>query len=1726
MKSKIKKELKSLCTEYTKVYEKKGNIKRIMCYPAPQQYVSQDTHKLRKVKPDVQETQDGSEYVSVHNNYTARFNKSTQNEGLFSIQKGMYKVSMRAIRNKKAAVCPMETVLASAKKGKILFKNLAPGAELEYTVCRKGVKENIVLHDKNAACRYSFAIDCENVVPEYQEGKNSIVFYSQETGEKVFVIPAPYMVDAKGAISRDVILELKTGKKGTKVQTHITISADPEWLESDDRVFPIKIDPQVNMAEDNAISVSGYSIDNGQTYSADSGVIVELQSTATTSADATDRQYLMFNVQNTELFTSNDFKLYVYEYNSETCTRDTIAALSPCETTVNGDVVECLFDITEYYDQYSLYEAKMYSTSEGQWKDIVVFGEESAFSPALIIDKQYKYAVNMNRAVTQDLGRFGIAGVDTYTGAQLFTFNDFSWGGNRMPVTIQHMYNGIFGDYQYTNNSEILLNTADFHNMKIGNGWKLNVMQSIKADIDDDGDTMYVYTGANGELVELIQYEKTVAEEEEEVQTETESESTSDATVGSVNDNDNLDPNYVGKYVCGPNNELVYDKDTRVLTVNEKTKLYFDTSGRLIKIEDEYENTMDITYSDEKITSVTDGAGREFTFIYKEKYLTTITAPDGSEVRYKYIGDTLSEVRFTDGRKVIFRNENGNPVVILKDANNNELQVIEYEYFNKFAKYTREYGVKNGERILSKSVEIKQQDFSNRREVETVDIAEEQPQKTNIIILFDDYGNIVSGYYKATDMQNYIPLTGARSTNFLVNHNFERPITAEDGGWSVSGCENSTIQVTAYSAHFGEKSLSIDNDSNDETVVSQSLTLRKTCKYTFSAYIRVPIDFAQENEGVCLRVTDASGNILAESEKLYQITPGYTRIWITFYNSYARELSFHIVTKGRGIVYVDGAQLEDSATVNPYNMIENGSFNKSLNCWQYSSDNDSISIGYVTNINNIQYLTYQGTLTADEFADYPHQSIPVVSNSDTREVFTLSGWAYCYGEPCDDTYNRKETTNFRLHAKINYEDESVVPDEYDLWFCPTIDSVWQTMSMNICKTKPAWVKDITVYCCYSNKAGRVEFTDLQLVRQSIETGLSAEDFEESEESTSENEFKEAFDVYGNQITETIFEDDSPVTLYRSFGYSDDGNDLMRITDESGSDTTILVDEETSNVTAITDRCGNVTEYEYDTAGRVDKLTNKDSSNNVLTEVSYQYDNFDNMTKITRDDGMSYDFAYNEFRKPISVSVGNQNIVSYLYKNGCGRLKSITLANGDVIDVVYNSRGELITETRKDASGVTTAKRKYDYDLQGNVVRTLDTLSEKEYVYTYSESNIIRVSQNNVVLDENDCVLSRARSQNVDYAYDRKGRINRQFIDSNDTHQEYSYTWLDTGVHQTFSCNGTDYGSDIYIDALGRMTSENISLQFGNLQRSITYLPGEQTDEHKANGKCKTDATTNLVNQITYTGGRTLSYTYDDEERINRVVDSNGNTIEYTYDSLGRLVSETVGNTQVNTMTYDAYGNILTKNGVQYEYDTVWKDRLVKVGSDTITYDLQGNPTSYKGHTLTWKNDRMMSYDSNTYTYDCNGIRTSKTVSGVTHTYELDGSIIIKETWGNNQLVPMYDITGSVLGILYNSIPYYFMRNLQNDVIGVANIAAKGITVVINKGITAHAQKGLNHFMFDDMILSDLVGSGLQNNGYNPIYNKLLDQVAKYIMRANGQWARSFMYLFANAGISSLLSGWY
>ena len=75
---------------------------------------------------------------------------------------------------------------------------------------------------------------------------------------------------------------------------------------------------------------------------------------------------------------------------------------------------------------------------------------------------------------------------------------------------------------------------------------------------------------------------------------------------------------------------------------------------------------------------------------------------------------------------------------------------------------------------------------------------------------------------------------------------------------------------------------------------------------------------------------------------------------------------------------------------------------------------------------------------------------------------------------------------------------------------------------------------------------------------------------------------------------------------------------------------------------------------------------------------------------------------------------------------------------------------------------------------------------------------------------------------------------------------------------------------------------------------------------------------------------------------------------------------------------------------------------------------------------------------NTYTYNANGIRTSKTVGGIRHNYDLDGAKILRETWNNNTLIPLYDNEDSVCGIIYNDKPFYFQKNLQGDIIAIVD----------------------------------------------------------------------------------------
>ena len=400
---------------------------------------------------------------------------------------------------------------------------------------------------------------------------------------------------------------------------------------------------------------------------------------------------------------------------------------------------------------------------------------------------------------------------------------------------------------------------------------------------------------------------------------------------------------------------------------------------------------------------------------------------------------------------------------------------------------------------------------------------------------------------------------------------------------------------------------------------------------------------------------------------------------------------------------------------------------------------------------------------------------------------------------------------------------------------------------------------------------------------------------------------------------------------------------------------------------------------------------------------------------------------------------------------------------------------------------------------------LDILGKKLY-------NINRVGNNITSTEEYDVANIDASTYAASgltlvgtmyYSFDSNGKqFRKKFVSADGTEHKYVYEYRDDKNVAVQLPGGAI--SQAKNDSFGRKVFDELQLGTGFVSRKFDYIEGAITDAHKSNGKVKSPATTQLVSRITLSDGRTVSYEYDAEERITKVTDSLEGTTEYTYDALGQLLTEKVNGTVKNSMSYDGYGNIRTKNGKAYTYgNSVWKDLLTSYGGQAISYDAQGNPTSYLGHTLTWEKGRQLkSFDSNAYTYNASGIRMTKTVGGVKHTYTLDGTKIIREVWGGNTLFPLYDVDDSVCGINYNGNYYYFAKNLQGDIIAIVDKDAKtvarysydawGVPTVVSDS-SGRSIATINPFRYRGYYYDAEIGMYyLQSRYYNPVVGRFIN----------------------------------
>ncbi len=296
---------------------------------------------------------------------------------------------------------------------------------------------------------------------------------------------------------------------------------------------------------------------------------------------------------------------------------------------------------------------------------------------------------------------------------------------------------------------------------------------------------------------------------------------------------------------------------------------------------------------------------------------------------------------------------------------------------------------------------------------------------------------------------------------------------------------------------------------------------------------------------------------------------------------------------------------------------------------------------------------------------------------------------------------------------------------------------------------------------------------------------------------------------------------------------------------------------------------------------------------------------------------------------------------------------------------------------------------------------------------------------------------------------------------------------------------------------------------------------------KANGKAE-NSTTNLVSELTQQYGIDelvqYEYTYDKNRNITEIYENGTLTHKYKYDSLNQIREEYdyVNRFYIN-YSYGSGGNLWAKHeqyldsygqpggsptgNVYYYNDTEWKDKLTRINGYDITYDEMGNPLSYRDSmTMTWQNGRQLASlqtadNSVSYKYDSNGLRTQKTDnSGTTYYYYDSNKNLIGLTKGNKTMLFYYDSDGNVTSFKYNDTMYYYIKNLQGDIVKIIDQAGTEVAgYVYDAWGNIHSETGdtnlrsLNPFRYRGYVYDNETGLYyLQSRYYDPFTGRFLN----------------------------------
>lgn len=483
--------------------------------------------------------------------------------------------------------------------------------------------------------------------------------------------------------------------------------------------------------------------------------------------------------------------------------------------------------------------------------------------------------------------------------------------------------------------------------------------------------------------------------------------------------------------------------------------------------------------------------------------------------------------------------------------------------------------------------------------------------------------------------------------------------------------------------------------------------------------------------------------------------------------------------------------------------------------------------------------------------------------------------------------------------------------------------------------------------------------------------------------------------------------DNDLFIENKAEYSEDGKFIKSTTDSLGNVTLYDIDEVTGLTKSETDPKGNITNYTYDDKKRLIKT----SSGDKKTEYTY---NDKNLLNTVKHGTKEYRFIYDEFLNVKTIKIGDNITLVTNHYDSSSDLTSFDYGNGASINYEYDNFYRLKKMAKENDT------YNYKYDSNSDLVKVLSNNDVTKYTYDLAR----RLSE------------YKFNDFKVKYKYDSNDNV----IETN-----YSLNTINNNVINTFNDDDLitkisfeDKKIDYDYDSLGRLKNRKIN---------DTY---ETNYEYLNNGK----NTSTLIKNLKL-GNNKYSYKYDKLGNITHIYNNDKLINKYYYDDYNQLIKEVDYEDKIIIKyKYDNVGNILFKrtydlntysliNQDVYNYNNnEWEDQLTYFNNDLITYDEIGNPLTIGNDiNLNWVNGRELeSYsdviNSITYKYNVDAIRLSKTVNGVETKYYLEDNDIIFEKTGNNILYFMRDGMDDLFGFKYNGDIYYYVKNTQNDIIGI------------------------------------------------------------------------------------------